>query len=48
MSYFNLRSDFIAVVLHNSLAMLQLFVITLNCVSMSDWPQQAQDVNAVF
>ena len=48
MPYFNLRSDFITVPLHNNLARLQLFVITLNCIRISDWPQQAQDVNAVL
>ena len=33
--------------LHSNLARLQLFVIILNCVRISDRPQQAQDVNAV-
>ena len=48
MSYFNLRSDFITVFLDNNLARLQIFVIILNCIRMSDRPQQAQDVNAVL
>ena len=48
MSCFNLRSDFITVYLHNNLARLQLFIIVLNCVSISNRLQQAQDVNAVF
>ena len=48
MPHFNLRSDFITVFLHNSLARLQSFMIILNCVRMSDRPQQTQDVNAVL
>ena len=48
MPNFNLRPDFITVVLYKNLAILQLFVITLNCVRISDRPQQAQDVNAVL
>ena len=48
MPYLILRSDFITVLLRNNLAMLQLFVIILNCVRISDRPQQAQDVNAVL
>ena len=48
MPYFNLRPDFITELLHNNIAMLQLFAIILNCVRMSDRPQQAQDVNTVL
>ena len=48
MPYFNLRPDFITVLLHNNLAKLQLFVIILNCGSESHRSQQAQDVNAVL
>ena len=46
--YFNLRPDFITVPLHNNLTRLQLLVIILNCVKISDRPQQAQEVNAVL
>ena len=38
MPYFNLRTDFITVLLHNN----------LDCVRLSDRPQQSQDVNAVL
>ena len=48
MLYFNLRPDFITVLLHNNLARLQIFVIILNCVRISDHPRQAQDVNAAL
>ena len=48
MTCFNLRPDFITVLLHSNLAKLQLFVIIFNCVRISDRPQQAQDVNAVL
>ena len=48
MPYFNLRSDFITVFLHNNLAKLQLLVIIRDGVRVSDRPQQAQDVNAVL
>ena len=48
MPYFNLRPDFITVLLDKNLARLQLFVIILNCITISDQPQQAQDVNAVL
>ena len=48
MPYFNLKLDFITVLLHNNLARLQLFLIILNCVRISDQPQKAQDVNAVL
>ena len=34
MPYYNLRPDFIRVLLHNDLARLQLFVIILNCVKL--------------
>ena len=47
MQYLNLRPDFITVFLHDNLAKLQLFMIILNCVRISDQPQQAQDINAV-
>ena len=47
--YFNLRPDFITVLLHNNPTTLQLFVIILDCVRISsDRPQQAKDVNAVL
>ena len=45
MLYFNLRPDFIMALLHNNLARLSLFMIILNCVKISDQPQQAQDVD---
>ena len=48
MPCFNLRPDFITVLLRNDLARLELFVIILNCVRISDRPQQAQGVNAVL
>ena len=48
MPYLNLRPDFITFLLHNDLTRLQLFVIILNCVKISDRSQQAQDVNAVL
>ena len=49
MPYFNLRPDFITVLLRNNLAGLQLFVIIISCVRISTCPQQqAQDVNAVL
>ena len=48
MPYFNLRPDFITVFLHKNLARLQLFVIILNCVRISDQPQQSEDVSTVL
>ena len=48
MQYFNLRPDFITVFLHSNLARLQLFVIILNSVRISDRPQQTQAVKAVL
>ena len=44
MPYFNLRPDFITVLLHNNLARLQLLVIILNCVRISNRSHQAEDV----
>ena len=44
--YFNLRPDFIIVLLQNNLTTLQLFMIILNCVGISDPSQHAPDVNA--
>ena len=43
-----LRSHFITVLLQNNLPRLQLFVIILNYLRISNRPQQAQDVNAVL
>ena len=48
MPYFDLRPDFITVILQNILTTLQLFVIILNCVGISDRSQYAQDANAVL
>ena len=48
MPYFTLRPEFITVLLQNHLTKIQLFVIILNCVRVSDLPQQAQVVNAVL
>ena len=48
MPYFNLRPEFITVLLQNNLTKLQLFVIIVNCVRISDRPQHAQLVNAVL
>ena len=48
MPHFNLRPEFITVLLQNNLTKLQLFVIILNCVRISDWSQLAQAVNAVL
>ena len=48
MPYFNLRPEFIEVLLQNNLTKLQLFVIILKCVRISDRPQQAQVVNVVL
>ena len=48
MPYFNLKPVFITVLSQNNLTKLQLFVIMLTCVRISDWPQQAQAVNAVL
>ena len=48
MPYFNLRPDITTVVLHNDPTKLQLFVIILNCVEISNRPQHAQDLNAVL
>ena len=48
MPNFDLRPDFIAMLLHSNLARLQLFVIILNCVRILDRPHQAQDVNGVL
>ena len=48
MPCFDLRPDFITVLFHNNLTKLQLFVIILNCVRMSERPQQAPHVNAVL
>ena len=44
----SLRLDFIAVILQNNPAGLQLFVIILNCLRMPDRSQHAQVVNAVL
>ena len=48
MPHINLRPDFIPMHLQNNLTRLQLFVVILNCVRISDRSQQAQDVNAVL
>ena len=48
MPYFHLRPEFIAVLLPSYLTKLKLFVIILNCVRISDSPQQTQVVNAVL
>ena len=48
MPYFNLRPDFITVLLQNNLATPQLFMTIRNCVGISDRPQHAQDVNTVL
>ena len=48
MLYFNLRPDFITVLIQNNVTMLQLFVIIFNCVGISNRSQHAQDVNAVL
>ena len=54
MPYFNLRPEFISVLLHNNLAWLQLFIILnyiriiLNFIRISDRSKQAHDVNAGF
>ena len=48
MSCFNFNPDFITALLLNNRIELQLFVIILNCVGMSDRLQHAQDVNAVL
>ena len=48
MPYFNLKQVFITVLSQNNLTKLQLFVIMFTCVRISDWPQQAQAVNAVL
>ena len=47
-SYFIFRSEFITLLLQNNLTTLQLFVIIVNCVRISDRPQQAPVVNAVL
>ena len=43
--YFNLRPDFITVVLHNNLARLQLIVMILNHIRISDRSELAQIFN---
>ena len=48
MPYFDLRPDFITWLLHKNLSRLQLFVIIVNCITILDQPQQAQDVNGVL
>ena len=48
MLYFNLKPDYITVLLQNNLARLQLFVIILNCIGISYRSQYALDVSAVL
>ena len=48
MPYFNLRPDFITVLLQNNLTRLQLSAIILKCVGIPDGSQHPEDENAVL
>ena len=48
MPYFDLRPDLITVLLQNNLTRIQLILIILNCIGISDRSQHPQDLKAVL